>query len=133
MRFYNLRLPIEEAITTSYGIGIPLRPLNTRGEINNSDTSFTGILSTLTVRCSSMGSSEVAITARLTEDEDGDLATMPETSCGLTRGITNDDKTTCVYKFEAQFSDDYPLYLWVKTSNGPAQLDQVILSYRQAG
>lgn len=80
---------------------------------------------------SGMDSTETAITARLTEDVGGDLCTMPDTSCGLSRGLTNTDKTTSVFKFEAQFSDEYPLHLFVKTGIGNAQLDEVILSYRR--
>ena len=40
------------------------------------------------------------ITARLTEDEEGDKATMPDATCGLTRGLTTDTMTTSVYKYE---------------------------------
>jgi hypothetical protein len=128
MRLYNLRVPIGEAIGTNYGTAFPLQPRN----ISLGDGGFTGILSTITIRCSGMNEDETYITARLTEDAEGDEVTMPDVSCGLTRGLTNTDKTTCVYKFEAQFSDDYPLYLFVATSNSEAQLEEVILSYRQA-
>lgn len=127
MRFYNLRLQLNEAINTTYGVAFPLQPANR----SLGDRGFTGILSTVSIRCSSMGEDESFITARLTEDEDGDKVTMPDVSCGLTRGLTDTEKTTSIYKFEAQFSDEYPLYLFVKTSNGIAQLDEVILSYRE--
>jgi hypothetical protein len=126
MRFYNLRLSPNETVSTAYGTAIQLQPNN----LSPGDRQFTGILSTVTLRMSGMDSEEIAITARLTEDSDGDLCTMPDTSCGLSRGLTSTDKTTSVFKFEAQFSDEYPLNLFVKTGIAEATLDEVILSYR---
>lgn len=127
MKFRTVRLSLDEEINTSYGTSIPITP---SGTIQLGDRSFSGILSSLTIRLSGVNTDTRGIICRLTEDEQGDLCSMPDAACGLTRGVTTNTKTTTVFKYEVQFSDEYPIHLFVKTDNGSATVDEVILQYR---
>jgi len=125
-RMFALRLAPNIAVGTSYGTAYGLQPAATLG-----DRKFNGILSTIIVRLSGLDSNEVAITTRLTEDAEGDLTTMCDCSAKLTKGLTDSTKGTAIYKYEAQFTDEYPLNIFVKTAVAGATLDEVILLYRQ--
>ena len=127
MKLTTIRIDVGETLTTEFGTAIPLQPDGTLGLGN---TGFQGILSTLTLRFSGVTANTRAVTARLTEDSDGDLITMPDASCGFSLGVTTASKATSVYKYEVQFSDEYPINLFVKTDNSSVTLDEVILQYR---
>lgn len=128
MKFRTIKLEVDEAVTTEYGTAINIRPPKQDKQLG--DRGFQGILSTLTLRMSGVTTDMSTITARLTEDEDGDKVTMPDATCGLSRGLTTNDYTTSVYKYEVQFIDDYPINLFVKSDNSSATLKEVILQYR---
>ena len=127
MKFRTVRLSLDEEINSSYGTAIAIRP---EGTVQLGDRSFSGILSSLTIRLNDCTTDTRGITCRLTEDADGDLCSMPDAACGLTRGITTNTTTTTVFKYEVQFSDEYPIHLFVKTDNGTATVAEVILQYR---
>lgn len=128
MKFRTIKLEVDEVVNTTFGTAINIRPRPQDKSLG--DRRFEGILSTLTIRMEGVPSELQSITARLTEDTDGDKATMPDATCGLTRGLTTDTMTTSVYKYEVQFIDDYPINLFVKCDNSSATLKEVILQYR---
>lgn len=126
MKTYSLRIPFDKTVTTSYGIPVDLQPA---AQLLG-DKNFAGILSTITIRLEGVDPTTTYLTARLTEDEEGDLCTMPDRDCSFTRGLTTNTKTTSIFKYEAQFHDKYPMHLFVKINDGTADLKEVILNYR---
>ena len=128
MKFRTIRLEVDETVDTDFGEAINIRPRPQDTSLG--DRRFEGILSTLTLRMEGVPADLSTITARLTEDTEGDKATMPDATCGVTRGITTDTLTTSVYKYEVQFVDDYPINLFVKCDNSSATLKEIILQYR---
>jgi hypothetical protein len=128
MKFRTIRLEVDKTVTTDYGTAINIRPRPQDTSLG--DRNFEGILSTLTLRMETVPNDLSTLTCRLTEDEDGDKATMPDATCGITRGITTDTMTTSVYKYEVQFIDEYPINLFVKCDSSSATLKEIILQYR---
>jgi len=128
MNFRTIKLEVDAVVDTDFGTAINIRPRPQDKSLG--DKRFEGILSTLTLRMEGVPADLRTITARLTEDEEGDKATMPDATCGLTRGLTTDTMTTSVYKYEVQFIDNYPINLFVKCDNSSATLKEIILQYR---
>lgn len=124
--YYNLTREYGDEISTNW----TRFELDTQGIEKKRLSNLTGVVSALFIYCSNATEDARAMTVRLTGDEDGDKALLPDTSVGMMNGITTTTKTSSIIKIEIVMADVFPTYCWIKTFNGTADVDSIKLTWR---
>lgn len=90
---------------------------------------FLSKFGTIKINCSSVVSS-TTLNIKITDDENGNVGFLPDTSASLDFGLTDTSKAFCVIDISSMlYSDVETFYCFVKVDTGSLNVDSIVITF----